>query len=325
MMGNTSAKTKLLLTIALLTAVSIFVTNQVNTNGHSDVSPMLPLDYHEVSYSGHLVVDDGEHHNFILDSNISVDYESEGMYHCTLDIHLRPDWTSGSASVSYGFTSNDLSLVPVGSEAIQDDGLTIHYRYVDPSTGDVIMFRTIDGTFDGISVDGRAVLKSPSGQRSFMGFDVDVDYRPTIYYVAEQDLPLPKTVSYDVTGEENGITRSGTIEMVPQSSHLHYSDNGDVGQPVTWIRVLIDIPGSGVSGVIGDPVVSIYGDPGEMNANWNSSYLSGDVLTTVSMTLKVDQGSGLSMYGNVTVEVLDGNCDTLSMERTDFHYTGVVS
>ena len=89
--------------------------------------------------------------------------------------------------------------------------------------------------------------------------------------------------------------------------------------------MLIDIPGSGVSGVIGDPVVSIYGDPGEMNVNWNSSYLSGDVLTTVSMTLKVDQGSGLSMYGNVTVEVLDGNCDTLSMERTDFHYTGVVS
>ncbi len=286
---------------------------------------MLPFDYREVSYSGYLVVDDGEHHNFILDSNISVDYESEEGYHCTLNLHLRPDWTSGSASISYGFIASDLSLIPVGSETIHDDGLITHHRYVDPSTGDVIVFRIIDGTFDGISVDGRTVLKSSSGQRSFMGFDVDVDYRSTIYYVAEQGLPLPKTVSYDITGEENGITRSGTIEMVPQSSHLHYSDNGDVGQPVTWIRVLIDIPGSGVSGVIGDTIVSVYGNPGEMNVNWNSSYLSGDVLTTVSMTLRVDRGSGLSMYGNVTVEVLDGNCETLSMECTDFHYTGVVS
>lgn len=325
MTGNMSVRIRILLMIMLLTAVSLFVADHVNARGHSDVSPMLPFDYREVSYSGYLVVDDGEHHNFILDSNISVDYESEEGYHCTLNLHLRPDWTSGSASISYGFIASDLSLIPVGSETIHDDGLITHHRYVDPSTGDVIVFRIIDGTFDGISVDGRTVLKSSSGQRSFMGFDVDVNYRSTIYYVAEQDLPLPKTVSYDITGEENGITRSGTIEMVPQSSHLHYSDNGNVGQPVTWIRVLIDIPGSGVSGVIVDPIVSVYGNPGEMNVNWNSSYLSGDVLTTVSMTLRVDRGSGLSMYGNVTVEVLDGNCETLSMERTDFHYTGVVS
>ncbi len=324
MKGNTSARTRLLLAVALLTAVSLLVTDHLNTQGQSDVDPVLPIVYHDVSHSGHLTGDDGEHHNYVLDSDINVNYRSDDGYHCDLVLQIRPDWTMGTVRMIYSFVSEGWSSpVPIGSETVLEEEHMAVHSHTDPLTGDVLTFRVIDGELGDVSFSGRTVLESSSG-RSFLGFDITVGYRASVDYVGGQGLPLPRTIVYDVTGTEGGSGMSGSVTVRPMSAYTHYNDEGEMGSPMAWYSMDIDIPGSVISGYIDGTDWSGPIDPSDMSVRSSSEYLSGDVLITVSVTLRVDPDSGVTLEGYIVTEVLDGACSTVSTERIDLHYEGIV-
>lgn len=324
MMGDISKKIKLLFAIALLTVVSLAVTDQVNARGYSDVSPMLPLDYNEASYSGCIVADDGEHYNFILDSMISVQYMSDGVYHCMMNVGMRPDWTYSTVLVSYEYKSSDLTPVPIGSEIIYNQGLTSLHEYTDPLTGDFLIFRLVDGVLDRVSIEGRMVYTSHLVERSFLEFDVDIDYKSNVYYVSHQNIPLPETLMFNVTGEEDSNPMSGTVTIRPLTSYMHYNDHGGVVGSVTWYDVGIDIQGSILQEFLGDLTFRVY-EGGFIQMNEVREYLYGDLFTQVSITIHADPEQGMTLDGFIIEEMLDANCDTVSSERTDFHYEELFS
>lgn len=323
-MGDMSKKIKLLFVIALFTVASLAVTNQVNARGYSGVSPMLPIDYNEVSYSGCIVVDDGEHYNFMLDSMISVQYKSDGAYHCMMTMGIKPDWTYNTVLVSYEYDSSSLTPVPIGSETVYNQGLTSLHAYTDSMTGDVLTFRLVDGVLDRVSIEGRSVYTSHLGDRSFLGFDVDVDYRSNTYYVADQDVPLPGTMIFNVIGEEDSNQMSGTVTIRPLTSYIYYNDEGSISGSVTWYNVDIDIQGSVLQELSGDLTFSVY-EGGFIQMYKVREYLCGDVVTQVSITIHADPDHGIVLDGFIIDEVLDAYCDTVSSERIDFHYEEVLS
>ena len=319
MLRDTSERTKIIAVIAVLFAASMVAIWVGNESGRSDVSPSLPIAFNDTEYDGYVVVDGERNYNAVFSSNLSIDYEADGVYHCSALLTVSPDWLASSATMSYRFEASADGFVPSGSDYVGDDGEVSVYRMEYPLTGDILTFHVSDDGFERIDFSGRTVI-TDMGSREFVEFEASVGFSPNMRYVANQDLPLPADIAYDVTGTVGGESVSGTVTISAEAHLQQYNEEGYTTSDIAFYKASADVDDQILSDIIDRMTIADYGDG--IQTSMSDRFLKGDVLTRIVMDVEIES-DGFTCEGYILTEVLDDECNVVSSQRTDVSLTGV--
>lgn len=319
MLRDTSERAKIIAVIAILFAASMVAIWVGNESGRWDVSPSLPMNFNDTEYDGYVVIDGERNYNAVFSSDLSIDYEADGTYHCSILFTVSPDWLAASATMSYRFEASADGFVPSGSDYVGDDGEASVYRMEYPLTGDILMFHVSDDGFERIDFSGRMVI-TDMGSREFVEFEASVGFSPNMRYVANQDLPLPADVAYDVTGTVGGESVSGTVTVSAEAHLQQYNEEGYTTSGIAFYKASADVDDQILSDIIDRMTIADYGDG--IQASMSDRFLKGDVLTRIVMDVEIES-DGFTCEGYILTEVLDDECNVVSSQRTDVSLTGV--
>lgn len=325
MLGDLSNRTKALLVVGIIFLISMLSISAENELERSDISPILPINYFDTRYDGHIVIDDVEDYNFDLSSEMVAEFESDTGTYCCISLRISPDRFSDKTTITYNYYSEGNSMIPSDAIRTESDGLQL-YEYTDPYTGDELLFNVKGENIISIGFNGRSVINGEGG-RSFIDFDLDVFYESNPRYVQNPNLPKEGDWIYEVTGMENTSPISGNITLKSESRVQHYGDGGTLASYISHRSLIINIEDSTVGDYFQGFVFSSEESKvsNAIDTKGRIYYLNENTLTTKTFSISAYPNGDLSFSGVITIETLNNECDTVDIQKKEFEYKGVMS
>ena len=220
----------------------------------------------------------------------------------------------------YSYMADGNDMVPGDARRGSGGGSQWEYLYTDPMTGHELTFYVDDGSLESVRAEGRTVVEY-GGSLEYADFDMTVDYWQNMRYVNSvmSADPTPTTV-YNVSGNENGVEREGTVTVTSVSSIMNGSSIRE------YAKVEVDVPGTGLPVFLTTFHSPLDVDGSFDNPNGNLSVLLADgTFVESDSTIRVSTFDGWEfvMEGTVTYSTLDEDCNIVSQETVEFSY-GVV-
>ncbi len=267
-----------------------------------------------------LEVGENTYRDVSIDHHLQTVYRTDDGFLCSLNIYADEAEMGYSFQLSYEYESMGDLLVPVGSEFGHSESIGDHYAYIDPVTGDRLLFQVFDGSLGLIHVEGRTVVESEEGLE-YADFSTNMSASYSRNYTngtIHMEPESPTTI--EIVGTENGVELGGTVIVDPYYAEMNYKSFRQEAS------VSIGIEGSSLPGFITDFRTSFYNSEVSYSHSDHNPFLMADgryCVPSVESRLTTDDGTEFVLEGTVTFYELDGNCDIVSEEIIEFSY-GVV-
>ena len=278
---------------------------------------------HKSDYDAVVRIGDSNYRNVSIQSdyyNITRGYEDASICYIQLEVMVNENYVFETFELHYRYVCDGSSLIPRDAAPDQDRGSGVSRQYIDPVTGDTLLFRESEGVLQSVRFTGTAII-GDDGDFEYADFDMVVEYDPDVTYVNSIETAEPnQSMRIDIAGTENGMAMSGSVEtdaLFRIVSPLDYET----------AEVNVSISGTSIPPELLSYVTTVS-DKVVYQNNILLPYLRQDGMY-VDPYIQYRYGSAedgstvFSMSGTVTTYQLDADCNVISQETIEFSY-GVV-
>ncbi len=307
--------------ILVLTGVSVTALCVYQDDVRSDVHVLTPGYLESDDYDAMVRLGDSNYWNVSLESRVDASCWTDSGMVCLISVtvSVNQDYVFETFGLRYSYVSDGDSLIPSDAASDQDMGPDVSRQYVDPVTGDTLLFRESGGMLESIRFNGTTVVGG-EGDFEYAEFDLVVTYEPQLKYVSKLILrDAGDKTEMAVQGTENGIPVSGSLLISPMPAVVNSA-------AYVSERHILSLELSGT--LIPQELLSVVmpANGGTINQMLcTTSYLRQDS-TYIVPEIEYDYGvdeygkTMFTMSGTVMMYHLDGDCYAISKETVEFDY-----